>query len=166
VKNKTISITALIIILSVFFPTIAYANSSWHWLTKTRPFDILPYVAVLTLILEFLAIGKLNSMRSTIKLFIVICLANLVSFALPYTVYLLPSAVGYTFDMSISHLPLYIVGFGYLLLTLIAEMPIVYISFRKNVLDRKKLLVSIIAVNTATTLLVALIERIFIKGSW
>ena len=165
-KKKTISIIALIIILSVLFPTTAYANSSWHWLTKTRPFDILPYVVVLTLIIEFIAIGKLNSIRSTIKLFLVICLANLASFVLPYTVYLLPSAVGYTFDMSISHMPLYIVGFGYLLLTLIAEVPIVYISFIKNVLNRKKLIISIITVNATTTLFVAIIERVFIKGSW
>jgi len=144
----------------------AYANTSWHWLTESKPFDILPYVVVLTLMIEFVAIGKLNSINSSMKLFLVICLANLASFILPYSVYLLPSATGYTFQMSISYLPLYIVGFGYLLLTLMAEVPIVYFSFRKNVLNRKKLLISIIAVNATTTLFVAIIERVFIKGSW
>ena len=165
-KNRTICIIALILMISVLFPTIAYANSSWHWLTKTKPFDILPYVVVLTLLIESITIGKVNSIRRYIMLFLVICLANLASFILPYIVYLLPSSVGYTFDMSISHLPLYIIGFGYLLLTLIAEIPITYISFRKEVSNRKKLLLSIIAVNAMSTLFVAVMERVFIEGSW
>lgn len=68
--------------------------------------------------------------------------------------------------MSIKHFPKYIVGFGYLFLTLIAEVPVVYISFKKFITNKKRFLMTIIIVNTVTTIMVAIIERAICKGSW
>jgi hypothetical protein len=57
-KNKKYYVLLFIAIFIILFPTAAYANSSWHWLTTTTPFDILPYVVVLTLAIEYVAIKK------------------------------------------------------------------------------------------------------------
>lgn len=165
-KHRKIDTLAAVIILSVFFSATAYANSSWHWLTKTTPFDILPYVVVLTLFIEYIMMKNLNSINRPFRLFIIVCFANLVSFLLPYGVLLIPSDVGYTFEMSLKHLPQYTVGAGYLFLTLVAEVPIIYMSLKNVVSNRKKFFVSIIIVNVVTTMMVAVVERIFCRGVW
>lgn len=165
-KEKTIVAIIITTLLMPLLSVTAYANSSWHWLTKTRPFDILPYVAVLTILVEYFGIKKLNSINRAFKLFVIVCLANMTSFLLPYVIFLLPSAVGYTFEMSLIHLPTYIVGFGYLFLTLIVEVPVVYIGFRNVVANKKKIFISIITVNVATTIMVAVVERVFCRGTW
>ena len=165
-KNKKIQALTIAGMLSMILSTTAYANSSWHWITKTTPFDILPYVIILTLFVEYIVIKNGASIKSPFKLAIIICLANLISFLLPYAILLMPSDAGYTFEMSIAYWPKYIVGVGYLLLTLIAEIPVVYLSFKKVVTNRKKLLVSIVAANIVTTIMVVAVERLFCKGSW
>ena len=165
-KKKTLISSVVIITIIMLFPTTAYANSSWHWLTKTIPFDILPHVVVATLLIEYFSLKTVNSITKHFRLLLVVCAANLASFLLPFAVLLLPSAVGYTFEMSISHLPKYIIGLGYLFLTLIAEIPVVYISLRGVVENKKKLVISIVIVNVITTVMVAVIERIVCEGSW
>jgi len=169
-KNKRISAISIVFFLFLLFIQLfsiaAYANSSWHWLTKTNPFDVLPFAAIATLVIEYIAIKKSNSISRSLNLFIVICIANIASFILPFAVLLLPSEVGYTFEMSIQHLPKYIVGIGYLLLTLIVEIPVVYFSFQNSVTNKKRLLISIIIVNAVTTIMVAIIERIICRGTW
>ena len=173
-KNNAMSTNAiailclpfLLFLLILLFPTVAYANSSWHWLTNTNPFDVLPFAAILTLLIEYIAIKKANAISRSWRLFVIISIANIASFLLPFAVLLLPSEIGYSFEMSIQHLPKYIVGIGYLLLTLIVEMPVVYISYQKIVSNKKRLIISIIMVNAATTIMVAAVERIICRGSW
>jgi hypothetical protein len=166
-KNKTAFTLVAIVILFMIFPITAYANSSWHWLTKTRPLDVLPYVVILTLAIEYFTIKKANSINQSIKLFLVVCFANAISFLLPYVIlFIVPDPAGYTFEMLLKNLPTYSIGIGYLFLTLVAEVPIVFICFMNNVKSKKNLFVSIILVNVATTVMVAVIERIICRGSW
>ena len=169
-KSRKYAVPILMVVFIFLFPKTAYANSSWHWLTENTPFDILPYVVILTLIIEFAAIKILNpvdnSAKNTVRLLAIICFANLASFLLPYTIWLAPSAVGYTFEMSINGLPIYTVGGFYLFLTLLAEVPIVYFGLRNIVVNRKKLLASVICVNVITTVMVTFIEKIICRGSW
>lgn len=33
-----------------------YANSSWVWISETRPFDVLPWVAAVTILIEAAAV--------------------------------------------------------------------------------------------------------------
>ena len=164
-QKKWVSIILAIMLLTCM-PITTYANSSWHWLTKTNPFDVLPYAVILTLLIEYVTIKRANSITRSLRLFIVICLANVASFLLPYAILLMPSDVGYTFEMSIRNLPRYIVGSGYLFLTLIAEVPVVYISLKKFITNKKRFLMTIIIVNAVTTIMVAIIERVICKGSW
>ena len=165
-KKKTLINLIAVIAIAMLFPTTVYANSSWHWLTKTVPFDILSYVVILTLVIEYFSLKTVNSIKKHLRLLLVICAANLASYLLPFAILLLPSGVGYTFEMSINRLPIYIIGAGYIVLTLIVEVPAVYFSLRGTVKNKEKLVISIIIVNVITTIMVAVIERIVCKGSW
>ena len=150
----------------MLFATTAYANSSWHWLTK-RPFDILPYVVIGTLLIEHTIIKMINSITCSFRLFIIIFLANIASFLLPYAVWFIPDDSRiYTLEMAIKYLPTYNIGGLFVFLTLIVEIPIVYVSVKRFVTDKKRLLVSIITVNIVTTIMAAVVERVFCKGSW
>ena len=165
--NKAKFVLLFIVLVCALFPAPAYANSSWHWLTKTNPFDILPYVTVATLLIEYFAIKILNQIRKAIMLFAIVCGANLASFLLPFGLLWIVSINGlYTFKMSINNLPTYIIGLGYLFLTLAVEVPILYFCFRNRVSNKKKLMITIIAVNVVTTAMVAIVERIVCPGSW
>lgn len=144
----------------------ANANSSWHWLTKTTPVTLLPLAVVLTLAVEYIAVKKINTLHASGKLFLVICLANLASFLLPFAMLLVPSEVGYTFEMSVNHLPIYIVGLGYLILTLVVEVPLVYRCLRRHAQQKKRLVYSIVASNVVTTIVVGTMERIVCRGQW
>ena len=129
--------TLAIVFLFVLFSATVYANSSWHWLTKS-PFDILPYVVILTLLIEYVIIKWVNSITCSFRLFIIVCLANMASFLLPYAVWFIPDDSRiYTFEMAIRSIPIYTVGGFYLFLTLIAEIPIVYVGIKKFVTDKK-----------------------------
>jgi hypothetical protein len=68
--------------------------------------------------------------------------------------------------MSIRYLTKYIVGTGYLILTLVAETPVIFFSFRNIVENKKRLLVSIITANVVTTIMVAIIESVICRGTW
>lgn len=165
-KSKRMFTLILIVVFSPILTTAAYANSSWHWLTDEVSVSILPYVVVMTLLIEFGVLKFVNSIKPTLKLFAIVCLANVASFLLPYAALLLPSDVGYNFEKSINHLPIYTVGLCYLLLTLAAEVPILYNAFKNTAASRKRLLISIAAVNTITTIIVAAVERTLFKGIW
>ena len=92
-------------------------------------------------------------------------LANAASFLLPYAL-LLNDPVYPKFDDMLNAGPNYIVGAGFVILTLVLEIPIVYNLLKKHVDSKKKLLWSIIGSNIVTTAMVAVIERIVTDGYW
>jgi hypothetical protein len=160
-----------IIVGTIFFislPTIAYANSSWHWLTIS-PLKVLPWAILLTLIIETIVIVKFGRVSNVKKVLGVICLANLVSFLAPYLLRAyshIPISGSYALLSAFEKGPYYIVLSGYLLLTIVVELPIVYRFLKENTINRKHLKSSILVANIVTTLLVAIIERILCVGQW
>ena len=76
-------IVIALVILSLF-PYSAYANSSWRWISRYRPFDILPVVVIMTLVVEIFMIMRLGKVKSLIPASIVISVANVASFVVPY----------------------------------------------------------------------------------
>ena len=145
----------------------ASANSSWVWISEQRPFDLLPVVVVATLIIEILVIDKLGGVNRLLHSGWIIVLANLLSFLTPYLLsYMEASPVGYTFSQCLNHSPSFIVGIGYLLLTLIVEVPVVYNGLKKDVLKRRQLITVVCIVNAITTILIALVERTLCHGQW
>ena len=161
-------ITRVIVITCFVFliiPQAVFADSSWCWLTDTRPFDILPPVALATIVIEVLAIWLIPNTGKLMKTAVAVILANAASFLLPYAL-LLNDPVYPKFDDMLNAGPNYIVGAGFVILTLVLEIPIVYNLLKKHVDNKKKLLWSIIGSNIVTTAMVAVIERMVTDGYW
>ena len=164
-RRVAIRIIVLSSLMLLILPQAVFADSSWCWLTDTRPFDILPPVALATIVIEVLAIWLIPNTGKLMKTAVAVILANAASFLLPYAL-LLNDPVYPKFDDMLNAGPNYIVGAGFVILTLVLEIPIVYNLLKKHVDNKKKLLWSIIGSNIVTTAMVAVIERMVTDGYW
>lgn len=169
-KYKVLSIGIISGCILFFMNATAYANSSWHWLT-TSPMTILPFAIVFTLFIETITIARFNNISNTNKVFVIVSLANLLSFLAPYLIRayrFIPTSGGYSISAAFNKGPYYIVLSGYLLLTLIVELPVVYSYLRKEVAktNKRNLIQTIIVSNVITTLSVAICERLICIGQW
>lgn len=164
-RRVAIRIIVLSSLMLLILPQAVFADSSWCWLTDTRPFDILPPVALATIVIEVLAIWLIPNTGKLMKTAVAVILANAASFLLPYAL-LLNDPVYPKFDDMLNAGPNYIVGAGFVILTLVLEIPIVYNLLKKHVDNKKKLLWSIIGSNIVTTAMVAVIERMVTNGYW
>lgn len=167
-KEKT-----CIFILSGYFCAmlnilVVHANSSWHWISEIRPYDILPWAILGTILIEWIILWKYLKLNDKkFKVLILIVIANFSSFLFPYLFdwfwqYPMYSSLEQLFN----HGPYYIIGLSYLILTCLVEFPIIYLALRKNVSNKKKLICTIILINVLTTILIAILERIITQGSW
>lgn len=152
-----------------------YANSSWRWLTSS-PKELLPIAILFTLAIEYLGIMSLGKLKKQmdwkrIKVFSIVIAANISSFVFPYIMRTLMmkatasswvEAWGDAFNAG----PFYIVLFGFLFMTILVEIPIVYGTLKKHTLSKKFLFGLIITLNIITTGIVAILERILFKGQW
>ena len=164
-RRVAIRIIVLSSLMLLILPQAVFADSSWCWLTDTRPFDILPPVALATIVIEVLAIWLIPHTGQFMKTAVAVILANAASFLLPYAL-LLNDPVYPKFDDMLNAGPNYIVGAGFVILTLVLEIPIVYNLLKKHVDSKKKLLWSIVGSNIVTTAMVAVIERMVTDGYW
>ena len=163
-------LTAAAVLLCL--PVTVHANSSWHWGARS-PLTVLPWLVLATLLIETLAVWRVNRIRRPWKPFLVVALANLLSFLLPYAFLgMLPQVfmehLGFfeRISYAVASYPYYTVGIAFLLLTLLVEMPVVYFSLRRAVENPKRLLAFIAAANLVSTILAAAAERVFCRGSW
>lgn len=165
---KTIWVCILMVIF--LYPISAYANSSWHWVTYS-PKKILPYAVFFTLIIETLgiaALGKVNEKRRT---FTVVAIANIVSFVFPYIeranrFRAVAGGFIYAWDKAFNSGPYYLILFGYFVLTLALEIPVVYFLLKEHSRNRRNLLYAIVLFNLITTAGVFIIERLVSHGQW
>lgn len=164
-KKRSLFIIAIFMAIALI-PQIVFANSSWHWIKDYRPWDILPWVATGTIVIEILAIWLIPRTRHFFKVSGTVIIANLVSFLLPYGFLAMGDTVHKTFQAALNARPSYIVGVMFLLITLSAELPIVYEILKQHVEKKKVLLWTVITSNVITTVAVAIIERIIAPGSW
>ena len=160
--TRVIVITCFVLLI---IPQAVFADSSWCWLTDTRPFDIIPPVALATSVIELLAIWLIPHTGKLMKTAVAVILANAASVLLPYAL-LLNDPVYPKFDDMLNAGPNYIVGAGFVILTLVLEIPIVYNLLKKHADSKKKLLWSIVGSNIVTTAMVAVIERMVTDGYW
>lgn len=171
-KHEKNAVTAaLALLLLPAFTATAWANSSWHWISETRPVDVLPWVILVTLAIETAAVCMVLRWKQTGKVFLVVCLANLVSFLLPYLFETLSSmqvtgSFADAFYKSANHWPSWIVGGWYLFLTLAAEVPLVYILLRERTEKPRPLLYTVIGANVLTTAITFVTERLLCQGRW
>lgn len=153
-------------LLLCFLPLTASANSSWRWISETRPYDVLPFVALITIAIETAALWWTLGKQHLTKIVVVVVLANLLSFAAPYFFeYTNPQRI-YPMTQVLDKFPSYTVRAMYLVITVIVELPVVFFSLRKHAPKKSALLFTILAANTVTTLLTAAAERLFCYGQW
>ena len=168
-KYKLFSMFVISSLCALSFHMLASANSSWVWISETRPYDILPFVIIGTLIIETVSVNLVCKTGSWYKTFFAVFAGNIISFAAPYIGYsnTTPYAdAGYTLSEIINRGPYYTVGTAFLILTLIIELPIVYFLLRKDADNKNKLALCIVIANVVTTLLVAVTERTLCHGHW
>ena len=151
---------------TILIPQVAFADSSWIWVTDKRPFDILPAVAAATIIIEVLAIWLIPHTGRFIKTSVVVVTANAVSFLFPFFLVLVTDTWYGSFQHKLDHWPHYIVGGLFLFITLLLEVPITYLLLKKDVKNTRTLLITIIATNVVTTAMVAVVERLITDGYW
>ena len=165
-RYKVFSNTAVSLLLLFSFSFTAFANSSWAWISETRPYDVLPFVAVATLLIETLALNLILKIDNWHKVFIGVLIGNLISFAVPYIGYsnTTPYAGYYTLIQILNRGPFYTVGAAFLILTVAVELPFMYFWLKKEVENKKKLVAVAILLNTVTTVMVAVVERVFCEG--
>jgi hypothetical protein len=166
-KSKTpLRISIMIMALMALFSLNAFADSSWVWISEKRPFDILPWVASGTILIEWLSIWLIPKTGHSLKVLGIVMIANVASFLLPYAFLKADLSWYGTFEHILDSGPHYIVSGVFLMLTIIIEMPIVYNALKKQVQDRKVLKVVIIVSNIITTAGVAIVERLITEGYW
>ncbi|KAB3530919.1 hypothetical protein F8154_13440 [Alkaliphilus pronyensis] len=163
-----------IILFFAYQIDIVYANSSWRWLTSS-PRELLPIAIIFTLAIEYIGIvvfGKVKQMnwRRT-KILGIIIAANIASFLLPFvmrTIAMRATSVNWleAWEDAFGAGPFYIVLFGYLFITILFEIPVMYGNLKKHTMSKKLLFRLIIALNIVTTCIVAVLERILYKGQW
>ncbi len=169
-KNKifsallTVSITISLMCMQVS------ANSSWRWVSETRPYEILPFIIMITLFIETSAYIFIAKIKRPIKTFIFVAIANLISFLAPYISGYLGYTGGftYTFQQALDYTPYYTIGLDYYLTTIFVEFPIIWFSLLKDVNDKYiiKFFFTIVCTNLITTLICAFAERMIAYGVW
>lgn len=169
-KNKLLYIIVFVFVTSSALCIHAYANSSWRWLSETRPYDILPFIIALTLIAETLAYVFVAKIKRPVKVFAVVAIANHLSFLAPYIFGYIGYTGGltYTFDFALEHLPYYTIGIEYFLTTILVEIPVIWFSLKNDVRENKtvRFILTIIGANVVTTLICAAAERAVAYGVW
>lgn len=167
-KYKYFSVFIISLFLMQILSLSAFANSSWRWISETRPYDVLPWVVIGTLLIETASIVFFAKIKEGFKVFAFVTIANLLSFAAPYLfIWIVPTAPGgYTFEMMLENTPFYTIGFLYYIITILVELPVVCFSLLKYTSSTKKFIITVIGSNIVTTILVAVIERLVCVGHW
>lgn len=174
-RHRGIISLGVVLYFLLLFPIMASANSSWHWISAKKPYELLFFIAPLTIAAEFAAINFIPQIRKPKKVLLVVGAANLASFLAPYLLLLLDDIlldnIPYettvlTIGQICDHIPYYTVGVVFWVVTLCVELPIVYFTLRKDCEKKRRLLLTIIGVNVVTTGLCALAERLLCYGEW
>lgn len=158
--------TAALVLVCMLIPLTASANSSWRWLSETRPYDVLPFVAVITIAVEAAALWFVLGKKHLAKIAVVVVIANLLSFAAPYLIDYLDEMRIWSMQELLDKFPSYTVRAAYLWVTLLVELPFVFLTLHKHASNKRRFLMFAVGANVATTIITAMAERIFCYGKW
>lgn len=167
-KNRRSTLFSVFLLL-LFIPQVVSANSSWCWISETRPYDVLPVVAIATILVECGMINRCIRPKNYHVILAYVSVANLLSFICPYIINYCRLTVvrGYQpISEMFEHWPAYTVGICFLIMTIAVELPIVYFGLKKRSDNTKKLKGIIVLANVITTIMVAVVERLFCQGHW
>lgn len=165
---KYFSVAFLSAVLLSAFSLTAFANSSWVWISETRPYDVLPFVAAATLIIETAVLNLSLKLNNWSRTFVGVLIGNLISFAVPYIGY--SNTTPYSDYLSLPEIlnrgPFYTVGAAFLIVTVAVELPFMYFWLKKDVKNKNLLVLVTLLANVATTVMVALCERLLCEGHY
>lgn len=166
-KSNIHTTIMLLMVLCLSFGKTVYANSSWIWLTDTQPYELLPVAIILTLFIETILLTMVLKVNIK-RIFRWVCIGNLSSFVFPYIMMygVQHTQMGYNWIETFSSGPYYIIGMGYLLLTLVIEIPVIWSGVGKEIVNKRRGIGIIVIANTITTAIVFLMERIICQGKW
>ena len=138
-KNLSrVGVTAILILSFSFF---AFANSSWVWISETRPYDVLPFGAAATLIIETAVLNLSLKLNNWHKTFVGVLIGNLISFAVPYIGYSnTPPYYDFPLRDILERGPFYTVGGAFLIITVAVELPFMYFWLKKDVKNKKMIM--------------------------
>lgn len=168
-KKKMQNGILVIMVLWGFLGREVYADSSWIWLSERRPYELLPIAVVMTIFIEVVMLVIFLKIRNIKKTVLIVTIGNALSFIIPYAFnyFMLRTDMGYeSIERAFSTGPYYMVGLGYLFLTIIIELPVVYAGLKNEITDKKRGIFVICIANTVTTILVFVMERIACYGQW
>lgn len=151
-----------IIPILTFMCTQVLANSSWHWVSQSKPYHILPIAVIITLLIEVVGIIRFAKTGKT-KTIITVIIANIISYAMPY---ILALCGWYGFEKTLNNTPFYNIGIAYLMMTLIVELPVVCSVLEPDTPNKKRLIITVTAVNVVTTVVTFFLERALCHGVW
>ena len=159
----------LLTILFLYMSWPVLGNSSWRWLTHTRPWHLLPIAIVLTLFIEIYFVTKLGGVKNLKRAIVFVTLANILSFLSTYIICFIHDLIYpdiFPLSYILEYSPFYNVGRFYLLTTLVVEIPVVYFGLKRYTQTKLKFLFFLVLSNIVTTVIVAGIERIFAYGKY
>lgn len=169
-KRKLTYIIPTIFIISSILCINASANSSWKWISDTRPYDILPFIIALTLVIETLTYIFIVKIKRPVKVFITVAIANHLSFLTPYILgyFGYNGGITYTFQHALEHMPYYTIGLEYFLTTVFIEFLVIWFCLIKDIPKNFNMRfgLTIVGINALTTVICAVAERIIAYGSW
>ena len=165
--NRRMTALAVLMIICLL-PITASANSSWIWLSEARPYDVLPFVAVITIAVETAALWYVLGKTHLVKIAVVVVIANLLSFVAPY-LFLYDETIRMPlkpFPELMEYGHYFTVGAIFLIMTLVVEIPVVFLTLRKYAKGKWRFLLTVAGANVVTTIITAAAERIFCYGHW
>ena len=92
-NHRRYSAAICLLMLTALLATPVFANSSWRWLSDTRPYDLLPIAVVMTLVIEILVINYIPRVKNLPQTAFWVTLSNLMSFGSTYLFTYLGSGV-------------------------------------------------------------------------
>ena len=119
-----------------------------------------------TVAIETICIYLATHKNCFLKTIITVSIANLASFLIPYLFVRLVPKLLYTYEQMKEHTPLFMIGAGYFIVTILFELPIVFLTMRKQFNANKQAALIIIGSNLLTTIMVFFVERFYAPGAW
>lgn len=153
----------LIVLLGLTQPVLAW--SAWNWTSAMTPLNLLPVMIVVAISIEIVVIRR--CIKADFKpVAWRIALINCLSLVAPYGLeWLMSMPVGSDFLGYIEQWRIYTISWGYGILTVAVEIPILYRQFSAR-FENQNLLANLLEANLLTTAIIFVIERIACEGAW
>lgn len=157
--KKALLETFVFIILTFCFTPTVFANSIWTKRMDNYSYmEHFPYIIIGTLIIEILALLAVTGMKKPLKVIGAVVLANAASFLIPEMIINVIMFNGNHFEFFMLFNTYWVLNVIFIIITIVIELPIIWVILRKDEKNVKALLLTTVAVNIFTTVVTAFID--------